>query len=89
MHIINSTPKGTASSMDDNRAEFYKYRTTAPSPTVADAFQGAYSRFVNMLVQGTCPEAISPYFNDGRAILLIKEASQEALHIDPTKYNIR
>jgi hypothetical protein len=35
------------------------------------------------------PEAIGPYFSGGWAILLIKEASQEALLIDPTEYNIR
>jgi hypothetical protein len=34
-------------------------------------------------------EAIGPYFSGGRAIFLIKEASQEALRVDPTKYDIR
>ncbi len=36
-----------------------------------------------------CPKAINSYFSGGRAILLIKEASQEALHVDPTEYDIR
>jgi hypothetical protein len=42
-----------------------------------------------VLAQGAWPEAIGPYFSGGRAILLIKEASQEALHVDPTEYDIR
>jgi hypothetical protein len=41
-----------------------------------------------VLAHGAWPETIGPYFSDGRAILLIKEASQEALHVDPTKYDI-
>jgi hypothetical protein len=42
-----------------------------------------------VLVQGTWLEAIGPYFSNGQAILLIKEVSQEALHVDPTEYDIR
>ncbi len=42
-----------------------------------------------MLAQGAWPEAIGPYFSNGQAILLIKEASQEALCADPTEYDIR
>jgi hypothetical protein len=41
-----------------------------------------------VLAQGAWPEAIGPYFSDGRAIFLIKEVSQEALHVDPTEYDI-
>jgi hypothetical protein len=65
--------------MDGNHVEFYKYCTAAPSVNAMYAFQQAYSCIVNMLVQGAWPKAINPYFNNERAILLIKEASQEAL----------
>jgi hypothetical protein len=41
MHIINSNPKGTMSSMDGNRAKFYKYCVAALSATAADVFQRA------------------------------------------------
>jgi hypothetical protein len=84
MHIINSIPKGTASGMDGNRVEFYMYCAAAPSATAADTFQRAYCRFVNVLAQGAWPKAIGPYFSNGRAILLIKEASEEALRADST-----
>jgi hypothetical protein len=30
MHIVNSIPKGTAPSMDNNRAKFYMYCAAAP-----------------------------------------------------------
>jgi hypothetical protein len=89
MHIVNNISKGTMPSMDGNRAEFYKYYAVAPSATAMDAFQRAYSRFINVLVQGASPEAISPYFSGGHAILLFKEASQEVLRNDLTEYNIR
>jgi hypothetical protein len=89
MHIVNSIPKGTMPGMDGNRAKYYKYCAAAPSATTADAFLWAYNRFVNMLAQGVWPEAIGSYFSDRRTIFLIKEASQEALHVDPTEYNIR
>ncbi len=89
MHIVNSIPWGTALGMDDNCTEFYMYCTVAPSATAANAFQRAYTRFVNLLAPGTWPEAISPYFSGGRATLLMKEASQEVLRADPTKYDIR
>jgi hypothetical protein len=52
MRIINNIPKGTALGMDGNRAEFYKYCAVIPSATTADAFQQAYNRYVNVLVQG-------------------------------------
>jgi hypothetical protein len=93
MHIVNNILKGTVPCMDGNRAEFYMYYVVAPSATVVDIFQRAYTRFVNMLAQGAWPKAISMYFNNGQAILLIKEASQEAsqeaLRTDPTEYDIR
>jgi hypothetical protein len=41
-----------------------------------------------VLAQDAWPEAINPSFNDGWAILLIKEASQWALRADSTKYDI-
>jgi hypothetical protein len=88
MHIVNNIPKGIASGMGGNRTEFYKYCTITSSATIANAFQRAYICFVNMLAQGAWPKAIDPYFSGGRAILLIKEVSQEALHVDPTKYDI-
>ncbi|CAM6008915.1 unnamed protein product [Sphagnum balticum] len=75
MHFVNSIVKGTASGMDGNCVEFYKYCAVASSATVADVFQRAYNYFMNMLAQGAWLEAIGPYFNDGRAIFLIKEAS--------------
>jgi hypothetical protein len=56
---------------------------------VADTFQRACNLFVNLLAQGAWPEAIGLYFNGRRAILLIKEAFEEALHADPTDYDIR
>jgi hypothetical protein len=68
--------------MDGNRA-------AVPLSNVVNAFQRAYSSIVDMLAQGAWPKAISPYFSDRRAILLIKEASQEALRADLTKYDIR
>jgi hypothetical protein len=89
MHIVNSILKGITSGVDNNRAEFYMYCATALSTTVADAFQRAYCRFVNVLAQGAQPEAIGSYFSGGRAIFLIKEASDEALCADPTEYDIR
>jgi hypothetical protein len=89
MCIVNNIPKGIASGMDGNHAKFYMYCTAASSTTAADAFERAYTRFVNMLAQGAWPKAISPYFRGGQAILLIKEASEEALRADPTEYNIR
>jgi hypothetical protein len=53
------------------------YCAAAPLATTADAFQWVYSHFVNVLTQGTWPQAIDLYFNTvlRRAILLIKEAS--------------
>ncbi len=42
-----------------------------------------------MLAQGAWPKPIGPYFTNKRAILLIKEVSQETLHSDPTEYDIR
>jgi hypothetical protein len=89
MHIVNNISKGTTPGMDGNRAEFYKHSAATPSTNAVDVFQRAYNRFVNVLVQGAWPEAISLYFSSGRAILLIKEASKEALRADPTKYDIR
>jgi hypothetical protein len=89
MHIVNNIPKGTVSGMDDNRAEFYKYCAVVPLATAADTFQKVYNRFVNVLAQGAWLEAIGPYFSGRQAILLIKEASQEVLHVDPTEYDIR
>ncbi len=86
MHIVNSIPKGITLGMDGNRTEFSKYCVAASSTTAADVFQRAYNH--NVLAQGAWPEAISPYFSGGQAILLIKEASQEVLHIDPTEYDI-
>ncbi len=44
---------------------------------------------VNVLAQGTWPEAIDPYFSSGRAILFIKEVSLEVLRADSTEYDIR
>jgi hypothetical protein len=41
-----------------------------------------------VLAQGASAEAISPYYSDGWAMLLIKEASQEALCVDPNEYDI-
>jgi hypothetical protein len=52
MHIVNSIPKGTAPSIDGNRAEFYMHCTAALSAIKADAFQRAYNRFVNVLAEG-------------------------------------
>jgi hypothetical protein len=89
MHIVNIILKGTALGMDDNCVEFYKNCVATPSAIVADAFQQVYSRFVNVLAQGARPEAIDPYFSGGRAILFIKEASQEALCTNSTQYDIR
>jgi hypothetical protein len=66
MHIVNNIPKGTTLNMDNNRAEFYKYCVAARSTIVVDIFQRAYNRFINMLAQGAWPEAIGPYFSDGR-----------------------
>jgi hypothetical protein len=70
--------------MDDNCAEFYMYCATALLATVTDAFQRAYNHFINLLAQGAWPEAIDPYFSNGQAILLVKEA----LHADPIEYDI-
>jgi hypothetical protein len=52
MYIVNNILKGTASNMDSNRVEFYKYCIATPSATATDAFQQAYSHFVNVLAQG-------------------------------------
>jgi hypothetical protein len=60
MHIVNNIPKGTASGMGGNRAEFYKYCTIALSATAANAFQRVYSCF---MAQGAWPKAIHPYFS--------------------------
>jgi hypothetical protein len=52
MHIVNRILKDTAPGMDGNRIEFYMYCVVAPSTTTTDAFKQAYTRFVNVLVQG-------------------------------------
>ncbi len=83
MHIINTISKGTVPGMKGNRAKFYKYCAAAPLAIATDVFQRAYNRFIKVLAQGAWPKTIGPYFSSERAILLIKEASQEALHVDP------
>jgi hypothetical protein len=49
MHIVNNISKGTTPGLDGNRTEFYMNCVVASSTIAVDAFQRAYTHFVNML----------------------------------------